>query len=95
MSIKILKSFNVISFLCIFMVSYSKPVIGYLDVAHPEQGCQGWALDLDNPNASITIHFYANAPAGSPGSVYLGSTFANRSRPDVNSAGYPGNHGFL
>ncbi len=77
------------------MSCISKPVIGYFDVAHPEQGCQGWALDTDNPNASIYIHFYANAPAGSPTSVFLGSTFANRSRPDVNSAtGYGGNHGF-
>jgi hypothetical protein len=78
-----------------FMICYSKPVIGYFDVAHPEQGCQGWALDTDNPYASIYIHFYANAPAGLPGSVFIGSTFANRSRPDINAAGYGGNHGFL
>jgi hypothetical protein len=78
------------------LTSYSKPVIGFFDVANPEEGCQGWALDTDNPNASIYIHFYANAPAGAAGSVYLGSTFANRSRPDVNAAtGFGGNHGFF
>lgn len=47
------------------------------------------------PSTSLTIHFYANAPAGSPGSIFIGSTIANYPRPDVNSAtGYSGNHGF-
>lgn len=75
---------------------YSKRVIGYFDVAHPDEGLQGWALDPDNPNANIRIDFYANAPAGSYGSVFIGSTIAYLNRPDVNSAtGYNGNHGFL
>ncbi len=70
--------------------------IGFFDVAHPSEGCQGWALDPDNGNANLTIHFYANAPAGSPGSVLIGTTVANRYRPDVNAAtGYSGSHGFL
>ena len=75
---------------------YSLTVIGSLDVVNPTQGCQGWALDPDNPNANISVHFYANAPAGSPGSVFLGATTANLPRPDVNAVtGYPGNHGFV
>ena len=74
---------------------YSKEVIGFFDLADPEQGLQGWALDPDSPNSNIRIDFYANAPAGFPGSVLIGSTIANLSRPDVNSAtGYSGNHGF-
>ncbi len=75
---------------------YSRQVIGFFDVGNPEQGLQGWGLDPDNPNANIRIDFYANAPAGSSGSVLIGSTIANLSRPDVNSAtGYSGNHGFF
>ncbi|MCZ4222898.1 hypothetical protein [Pedobacter rhodius] len=69
--------------------------IGNLDVVDPINGCSGWGLDPDTPYANIAIHFYANAEAGTPGSVFLGSTTANLPRPDVNSAtGYPGNHGF-
>jgi len=75
---------------------FSKQVIGFFDVGSPDQGLQGWGLDPDNPNANIRIDFYANAPAGAVGSVLIGSTIANLSRPDVNSAtGYSGNHGFL
>ena len=75
--------------------SYSKLVIGHFDVGNPNQGLQGWALDPDNQYANIRIDFYANAPAGSAGSVLIGSTTANISRPDVNSAtNYGGNHGF-
>lgn len=90
------KTIFLILILSIIHNCYSQQqVIGVFDVAHPEQGCQGWALDPDNPNASITIHFYANKPAGRPGSVFIGSTVADISRPDVNIAtGYPGNHGF-
>jgi hypothetical protein len=75
---------------------YSRQVIGFFDVGSPEQGLQGWGLDPDNPNSNIRIDFYANAPAGAVGSVLIGSTIANLSRPDVNSVtGYSGNHGFF
>ena len=78
------------------LTSFAAQVIGRLDVVDPTAGCQGWGLDPDNPNATIQIHFYANAPAGTNGSVFIGSTIANLSRPDVNATtGYPGNHGFL
>lgn len=96
MKSKNLKICFLILFLNLSLFSYSRRVIGFFDVAHPEQGCQGWGLDPDNPYASIRIDFYANAPAGAYGSVMIGSTMANLSRPDVNSGtGYPGNHGFV
>jgi len=69
--------------------------LGNFDTVSPTKGCTGWALSPDNPNLTLAIHFYANAKAGSPGSVLVGSTIANLPRPDVNKAtGYPGNYGF-
>ena len=89
------RTFKIVLLILLSLKCYSRTVIGFLDVAHPEQGCQGWGLDPDNPNANIRIDFYANAPAGASGSVLIGSTIANLSRPDVNfGTGYSGNHGF-
>ena len=69
---------------------------GYLDVATGDDGTikvSGWALDRDNPSASIRVHVYVGGPAGSgEGHGWL---VANKFRPDVNSArGVSGNHGF-
>jgi hypothetical protein len=69
--------------------------IGNFDIADPKNGCTGWAIDPDTPSAAVSIAFYANQPAGTAGSVYMGNATANLPRPDVNAAtGYPGNHGF-
>ncbi|MCW2521874.1 MAG: Lipoprotein LppW, partial [Frankiales bacterium] len=48
----------------------------------------GWAYDPDSPATALRIDVYV-------GSTQLGSTMANRSRPDVNQARkVPGAHGF-
>ncbi|MCZ4223763.1 hypothetical protein [Pedobacter rhodius] len=80
--------------LCSKVLFCSTP-IGFLDAIDNSLLVTGWSLDAAAPLTNLTIHFYANAPAGSPGSVFIGSTLANYPRPDVNSAtGYSGNHGF-
>lgn len=53
----------------------------------------GWALDRDDPSASINIHIYADGPAGS--GTLLGGFPANIPREDVNHVvNVSGNHGF-
>jgi len=49
----------------------------------------GWAVDPDNPDASIDVHFYVDGPAGS--GTGLGTTTANIPRV----LPYPGNHHYL
>lgn len=82
---------------------YSNPIVqannpfGYLDVAISTQPgkvyVEGWAADLDNPNASIGVHIYA---VQNDTRIALGATTANLSRTDLINS-YPGlgeNHGF-
>lgn len=54
---------------------------------------EGWAYDADAPEKPLMIHFYANAPFGLGGQL-VGVATANLPRPDLNKAGYSGNHGF-
>lgn len=69
---------------------------GYLDVATGSDGTirvRGWALDRDNPNATISVHVYIGGPAGQ-GEGHAGIV-ANLPRADVNNVtGVSGNHGF-
>ena len=54
---------------------------------------RGWAYDPDDVSASLSIHVYAKDGAGN--ATFVGSTVANKSRPDVHSAyGCGNNHGF-
>jgi hypothetical protein len=62
--------------------------IGNFDGIDADGNASGWSSDPDLPNQPNTIHFYLNAPAGSPGSEYVGLTVADNYRMDV------GNHGF-
>jgi hypothetical protein len=75
--------------------------IGYFDGIQPKfieyrsnrrrnvtRVARGWAYDEFNPPRSIWVHLYS-------GNKYVGSTFANVSRPDVNrKKGVRGNHGW-
>lgn len=62
----------------------------------------GWAYDPIIPSASIEVDVYVDGPAGTgaplgPGSgapLGSGQYVANGSRPDVNAAGIPGDHGY-
>lgn len=66
--------------------------IGFLDGINGGLA-QGWALDPDLPQQSISIHVYANGPAGR--GQLIGNLRANRARADVNRAlGVSGRHGF-
>jgi hypothetical protein len=60
--------------------------IGYLD-AIQNGVAYGWTYDADEPNRVLEIHFYVEQ-------TLIGTTIANLSRPDVEAAGYAGNHGF-
>jgi len=70
------------------------PPIGTIDAAT----CRlwsGWAFDRDRSSASIAVHVYMDASAGSPGSTFVGEFIANSPRSDVNAVhGISGNHGF-
>ncbi|WP_425392322.1 hypothetical protein [Ekhidna sp.] len=85
--------FTLLSIIISFNSSAQSP-IGYFDSAGTgSNSCYGWAIDPDYPNSSLSIHFYIDGPAGI--GQFIGSTIANKPRPDVNSAtGYPGDHGF-
>lgn len=62
---------------------------GRLDTCDAEYA-RGYAKDTDAPNGGqIYVHFYLDAPAGSPGAVFLGSTFANQAYSGI------GNNGFV
>ncbi|MBI2120144.1 MAG: hypothetical protein HYT94_00790 [Parcubacteria group bacterium] len=68
--------------------------IGWLDGVDSNGVISGWTLDPDTPAQSLQVHFYIDAPAGQ--GTLIGSTVANKPRPDVNQAtGYPGDHGFI
>ncbi len=55
---------------------------------------EGWAVDLNTPSQSISVHVYFDGPSG-PGTVFGGAILADQSRPDVNAhLGITGNHGF-
>jgi MYXO-CTERM domain-containing protein len=43
----------------------------------------GWAADFDTPDAAVTVDLYADAPAGDPASVALGSIKADAERADL------------
>lgn len=58
--------------------------IGWIDSAD-NSTVRGWAADPDRKEESIDVHFYLNAPAGSPGAVFMGATRADLPRPDVNA----------
>jgi hypothetical protein len=66
--------------------------IGYLDRIDSSGKLYGWALDKDASSQSIPVEFYLDGFAGQ--GTFLGSTTANAPRPDINQAGYPGDHGF-
>lgn len=42
----------------------------------------GWTCDASDYNTALTVHFYADGPAGG-GGTYLGATVANASRGDL------------
>lgn len=52
----------------------------------------GWSRDPNNTGATW-VDFYANAPFGQPGSIYVGGTIANLFRGDLPFADK--NHGFV
>ena len=96
------KIFYWAAFVVIFGMNFSNGIgvclantnpIGYLDVVDANGNAAGWALDPDAPSQAITIHFYADNPAGA--GILIGTTIANAPRPDVNKATkYAGDHGF-
>ncbi len=54
----------------------------------------GWTCDADDYARPLSVHFYMDGPAGG-GGIFIGSTTANVSRPDVASAcGGTASHGF-
>ncbi len=64
---------------------------GSVDGAETSGTLVGWAYDPDHPNASVTLHVYADAPPGSANSVFVGSVTADLPR---SLSGIAGNHGF-
>ena len=69
--------------------------IGWLDSANENNNglINGWALDQDQGDTSITVHLYFDGPAGSGTGYNIGPT--NVFRSDVNSVyAVTGNHGF-
>ncbi len=68
--------------------------IGVVDAASCEQW-SGWTFDADRSGASLAVHVYIDAPAGTTGATFVGEFPANVSRPDVNTAyGIGGSHGY-
>ena len=62
--------------------------VGFLDIITTDFLAHGWALDMDDPTLSITVHFYID-------SVYVDAAVTTVNRPDVNSArSVTGNHGY-
>ncbi|MCB0365728.1 MAG: hypothetical protein H6624_01280 [Bdellovibrionaceae bacterium] len=62
--------------------------IGVVDGLDSNGRVWGWAFDQDNTSTSVSVQFYVDE-------VLKGSTPANQSRPDVNTAySISGNHGF-
>jgi hypothetical protein len=67
--------------------------VGYLDYA----GCddiRGWAEDSDTPDSALAVDVYANAPAGDPSSIFVGSVTADVHREDLCQAIGSCNHGY-
>lgn len=62
--------------------------IGNFDSVTTDGDAVGWSQDPDLPNQPNIVHFYINAPAGSPGSVPIGQAVANIFRPDVGAHGF-------
>ncbi len=68
---------------------------GYFDgVDNAACSVNGWAYDPDEPTKSITVHIYKDGPGGNQVGTLIGATTANIARPDVNTAGIAGDHGF-
>lgn len=67
--------------------------VGWLDRIDARGVVQGWAADVDSPGASIWVHVYVERDDGRD-RRFAGAVLANRPRPDVEHAGYPGDHGF-
>ncbi|MFM8443024.1 MAG: glycosyltransferase [Methylococcus sp.] len=63
--------------------------VGYLDGINDDGWVFGWAVNPENPNEPVEIHFHID-------DQWLGSTITRHERNDVKNAGYPGSHaGFL
>ncbi len=58
--------------------------IGFVDGVKTDGTVFGWALDPDSPAQSVSVHFYLNAPAGSPNTTPIG-TNASQQRSDIGS----------
>jgi (2Fe-2S) ferredoxin len=72
---------------------FSGSPMGKFESVGGDRVLRGWSLDPSNPNASNTVHFYMDGPAGQ--GTFAGAAVANIPRPDINtSTGLPGNHGF-
>lgn len=70
------------------------PPQGTIDIATCDTW-SGWAFDRDRSSDSIAVHIYLNAPAGTPGAVFVGEFMTSVNRSDVNATfGISGNHGF-
>lgn len=70
---------------------------GTIDGVNADGSYWGWVFDRDNSSQSLTVHFYVDQHAGNLGRFEgaIGSTMANRPRPDVNQVfGISGNHGY-
>lgn len=53
----------------------------------------GWALNENDNSQTTSVKFYFDAPYDQGGTL-IGMTAANTQRPDLNAAGYTGNHGY-
>jgi endo-1,4-beta-xylanase len=67
--------------------------IGNFDKIDINGVAYGWTADPNNISQSISVDFYMDGQTGQ-GGTKIGSVIANVPRPDVNQAGYPGDHGF-
>jgi hypothetical protein len=52
----------------------------------------GWAADPDTLGQAVTVHFYADGPAGQ--GRFVGQASADLQSASANSAGYAGSHGY-
>lgn len=74
------------------LVSHS--AIGYLDGVTVQGEVVGWALDPATPARSIEVRIFVDGPPDSLSSRLVATAHANQKRPDLNRAGYEGDHGF-
>lgn len=70
---------------------------GYLDSVSTGLVAKGWTRDPDWPDRTVEVHFYVETSAGME---FVGNTFANQPRQDVNDhftnqgLAYGGDHGY-